>query len=307
MIRILAALVLALAAPVLARSAPPPPVQATCDTLAAVLTVASPGSTVALAGACGSIAITGRSYASPVTLDLTGATFASLILNDVHGLNLIGGKATGSSPTTGVSFGGSDNFSVDGLACDGKPRCMVIGRSHDFVLSEVAVTNPGIDGIDLDLVQRAIVQRTKCMGFNPLPNAHPDCIQIFDTAGEPHVADIMIRDSVVVGQMQGIGYFDHGRASAMERLTITGNRLMTLMPDGITTNGRCSGCIIADNHADALPGADHYIQINTGSATPAYPGAISNNVGGNVRPTRLAAGASATLAVSAAMALIGPK
>ena len=265
-----------------------------CTALAAALATATPGSTIAVTGLCPApIVVTGRTWSPPVTLDLSQATVPSVAIVDSHGVNIVGG-ATGpdASSVPGLAITRSSDFTVDGFSCAGRVRCIVAGLSSDGVIANTVVTGSLSDGVDIALSRRIIVDRTTCTGATPAPRAHADCVQLWSRPDAAPTADILVRRTLSIGNMQGVSAFNHVRADKLgrmiddggfDRITFTDNLVLTTMPSAIRMMA-CRACVATGNRAYALPGALYVANVMV-------PGLAADNVRGEL-PTPLPLGAS---------------
>lgn len=274
---------LALAAAVIA--APPPATD--CANAAAALTIAAPGSTVTLTGACTTtISVVGRAWSPPVTVDGTAATLAGVALNKVSGLTWRGGSFDGGGTAAGgFVVWNSDHVTLSGATFTNFRRAAVgLGpEANDVHVSGVVITRSGADGVDIGLSHRVQVDHVICMDFTPTPGAHPDCIQAWSRPTNAPVADLTITDNVAVGQMQGFSLFNHVRGTVddggFDRVTIARNLVIGSEPDGISVY-TCRGCTVTGNDVRTMPGAAHVAHLYVA------PDSVGAVVTGNVQGVR---------------------
>mgnify|MGYP000019866005 CR=1 FL=1 len=267
-----------------------------CTALAAALATAAPGSTIAVTGQCPApIVVTGQTWSPPITLDLSQAIVPSVTIVDSHGVNIVGG-ATGpdTSSVPGLAITRSSDFTVDGFSCDGRVRCIIAGYSSDGVIANTVVTGSLSDGVDIALSRRIIVDRTTCTGASPAPGAHPDCVQLWSRPDAAPTADILVRRTLSIGNMQGVSAFNHVRLGVddggFDRITFTDNIVATTMPSAIRIMA-CRACVATGNRAYALPGALYVANI-------IVMGTTADNVRGEL-PTPLPLGASGAVLAAA--------
>lgn len=116
------------------------------------------------------------------------------------------------------------------------------------------------DGYDIYNDHHVLVANNSCAGSHPQPGAHPDCVQLASTKGLPRQSDIKVIDNIATGRTQGFTSF-YGSATGSLRITMSGNIVNSLMPQGVA----CYGCVdsfITGNFLSAQPGAPHFVNLN---------------------------------------------
>lgn len=280
-------------------------IAATPPTLGTALATAAPGDTIVMTGDFGTVAIKGRTFAPPLTLDASAAT-VRFALDTVDGVNIVGGRTLGvfNDRSTGIGIKNSRNFSVDGYACDTARVCVGIGTSSDFIVNSVTVLRSQSDGVDIALSRRGRVIGTSCALTAIIDGAHPDCVQLWSRPEASPTADIVVAHTRAFGHTQIVSGFNHVRPDArgrpvddggFDRLMLDDNVGLIDMPDGVRIDD-CRGCTFTNNHAWTLPGAPHYAQV----VTFRFTGTSANNSGGPLPAGALPVGASAAAIVAAA-------
>ena len=248
------------------------PILANCATLAALLTIDAPGSIIALTGTCDPIAITGRKFSPPVTIDATAATLSSVSLNGVSGLTWRGGTFSGAGKlSTAWSAGGSDHIAIENATMTGYLRnSIILGGSSDFRIVGNVMSHAGADGIDIAMSRRGLIYRNTCSDPDTTAGAHPDCVQLWSRPSNPPVSDIAIVGNTATGAMQGFSGFNHIRGGiddgGFDRITVIDNTAGVAMPDGIYFTD-CRSCLFVQNHFITPKGAAHWTNFTISGAS----------------------------------------
>ncbi len=247
---------------------PPPPTSssnATPATLKAVLAGAQPGATIRLApGAYAPVTISGRTFAQPITIIATGATF---------------GPAKGSG-VLGYAFyitNSSGITVVDGTFAD-SVRGVVINQSRDISFTNPVLIRLQTDGLDIAQSQRVTIQGASCANFTPLVGDHPDCIQGWSRPGGI-TADVRVEGTRASGAMQGIFFGNQVRNGVndggFDRLTLVNNVVRNTYPNGVACSS-CRNSTIKGNDVKGIAPNTYKTNINvTGT---------NNTVCGNLVP-----------------------
>jgi hypothetical protein len=257
------------------------------DNISSIIAAAAPGDTVTLAGSFGALAITDRDFGTAgLRLNAWGATFTGTVsLRNVVGLSLRGAKFS-VPPTTantrGIGITGSRRISIEYPTMTGKGSAYgIIAQSS----SEISVSNGrfrslrlGLGYIDVSggrIADNSFIAMSSdginvagssskitlvgnsCSGTVIAPGAHPDCVQMWSTAGKPQLAEITITRTSISGATQGITLFDLGG----QRITIADNRINTSYPQGIACY-LCDDSRITGNVVTTEPGAKWRTSIN---------------------------------------------
>lgn len=262
---------------------------ATEATLAATWKAVKAGDTIALSGTFGLTRLQYASFARPVTLDARGAVFTdTLVIKNVDNLNVVGGRY--GSATQAMTYGkaiivagGSKigftkptvtgNFGGQGINFDGTSGAAVnygtftglwVGVAFNSVTGGWAkgnyVTKSVADGFDIDDSHNVKVSGTTCSGGSPAAGAHPDCIQLWSTAGHAVQSDITLTHNTAIGATQGFTSFSPEKGGGL-RISMTYNTVNTSYPQGIA----CYACVDSEflyNTLTTLPGATYMTNMN---------------------------------------------
>jgi hypothetical protein len=220
---------------------------ATIVALNAAISAAHPGDTVALkAGTYGAATIGGTpncgstkpgayNVTTCVTVDLSKAVFAGVMITTSKGLNIVG-PTSNNSVWYGFRFYDDSNVVLTGWHCSGGAlaACVAIGNnSHDIVVSNGEASGHTGDCFDMNSVQRVWVMNNYChdnvqiAGVSP----HPDVVQIW-TVNSPSGAcvpttDVTVENNRGIGNTQGIDTFGTPPACPDQRVVIENNTIET--------------------------------------------------------------------------------
>jgi hypothetical protein len=221
---------------------------ATIPALIAAINAANPGDTVALqAGNYGSVTIGGTpncgsttpgayGLTTCVTVDLSKAVFAGVLISNTQGVTIVG-PTSANSVYYGFRFYQASNVVLTGWTCTGGAvsACVAIGsNSHDIVVSNGQASGHEGDCIDTNSVQRVWVMNNYCHDNVQIPGVspHPDVVQIwsvFDSSGNcVPTTDITVENNQGVGNTQGIDTFGTPPTCQVQRIVIENNLIETL-------------------------------------------------------------------------------
>jgi hypothetical protein len=213
----------------------------TVPALLAAVATAQPGETLKLApGDYGSSKIAGvhaacaQSAPPCVTVDLSGATFATLDIVDSSGIVLVG-PTSRDSTWYGFTFARASFITLQGWKCEGGAlaACVGIGTdSHDIVVQDGSAHGHTGDCIDMNSVQHVLVKNNTCLDNVVTPKSpHPDVVQMWtikrDGACVP-TTDVTVTDNYGRGPTQGIDTFGTKADCPIERVIIHHNRIETI-------------------------------------------------------------------------------
>lgn len=229
------------------------------------------GDTISLTpGDYGTIKIVDQEFKPAIRILANGARFSGIVLNNVTGLSVEGGTVTGSGErSTGISIKNGRNLSFQRMIVTGAHRGITIGRSSDILLNDITLTKLASDGVDLALSNRVTLRGLRCSNFSPTHSVydaagklikvgdHPDCIQAWSRPEMPPVSDILIENSQIEGDMQGIFFGNHIRNGVddggFERVRIQNNTVRVNRYNAVVViDGRNSEII--NNRVSTLPG-----------------------------------------------------
>ncbi len=253
-------------------------------TVASVIAAAHPGDTVRLvAGQYPLVKIKSRTFDPPLTIDASAATVAGVQVMSSSGIKWTGGILKGAAGDTSATNYGflasvSTAITIDGAHITDFKNAIVYDRVAGGQITGNWLARLTADGIDLAAARNIVVARNACSEFTPGPGAHPDCIQAWSTPAYPPVADITITGNSMVGVLQGISLFNSPGAGGFDRMTVTGNTVLTTLGDGITVSD-CRGCSVRNNSVNSLPNyvnrAQLYIAggsvVQCGNSVPMVP------------------------------------
>ncbi|MGI4878710.1 MAG: right-handed parallel beta-helix repeat-containing protein, partial [Janthinobacterium lividum] len=265
---------------------------ATSSTLSSIWKTATSGDTIRLSGTfAGTTVLQNKSVAKTLTIDATKATFTgTLKLQSDNNIKVIGGKydstggpnaygkgiavykssnvafdqlnvvASGNDGEAGIAFEGVTNSSVTNSTFTNVGVGVSVSASSYITVTGNKVVGATKDGFDAFNDHNVVIANNSCSGGKPQAGAHPDCVQLASTKGLPVESDIKVIDNIATGMTQGFTSF-YGSATGSLRITMTGNIINGLMPQGIA----CYGCVdsfITGNFLSAQPGAAHFVNMN---------------------------------------------
>lgn len=263
---------------------------ATSATLKSVFASVAGGDTIQLSGNFDLVALQNRSFATKVTIDASRATFTNTVtINNVSRLDFVGGTF-GSTATTyqnggtirvvggssirflrptlvgdgggsarGINFTGTTGFGVDRGTFEGFRLAIGVGTSRHGMISNNRITKATSDGINIVSSRFITARGNHCSNTIISLGAHPDCIQLWSTVGQPIQSDIKIQNNEAHGYTQGFTSFDPANASG-SRIEISGNIVATSLPQGIACYG-CFDSLVTRNILTTLPEANHRTMI----------------------------------------------
>jgi hypothetical protein len=172
---------------------------------------------------------------------------------------------TGEGLVYGEGYGfmanGGEGFVIEDSSFAGFEASVVFNRVDDFRVSRITSTAMRSDGIDIAESHRGVIEYVQCSGTAIRNGEHPDCIQGWSKETSPPTSDIVVRHNSVVGDTQGISFFNGG----FDRITIEDNDVAVSFPSAITLNeGRDS--VVRRNHVRTLPNARYRASLRTTGA-----------------------------------------
>ena len=279
-------------------------------TIAAVFAKAKSGDTIKLIGSFGRVTLSGRTFGVALKIDATRATFSdTLLIKDVSGLYITGGKYGSSTGTTSynkaIAVYNGTNVTINkayvigsqagsGIGVTSTTNVTVSNSTFDGLKSGVGFTsvtggmitnNKSIrsssDGFDIADSHKVTVTGNSCSGTIPGAGAHPDCVQLWSFAGNPPQSDITVTGNTATGATQGFTSFNEADGGGI-RINISNNKINTSYPQGIACYG-CIDSIFTKNVLTTLAGAKSKTNINIihGSNNVVAQNSIGNKPGTN--------------------------
>ena len=283
----------------------------TSATIVSAFAAASAGDTLRLVGTFNAIRLQDRAFTTVVTLDASRALFRdTLTLRRVANVTVKGGRfdvtagsaynraagvydsshvafikpsVIGVGSQMGIGFQDTTAASVVNGRFDGLRAGIGFDRITGGLVTGNRITHAVADGIDIGSSHNVTASYNSCALGTPGPGVHPDCIQLWSTAGHPIQSDITVTHNTAVGPTQGFTSFASGGGGL--RLTITNNTVTSSFPQGVA----CYDCIdsnISYNRLATLAGAAHVTNLNV-------IGGSGNTVVGNLIHARPPAGTAA--------------
>lgn len=261
---------------------------ATSATLQTVMTKATGGDTVKLVGSFGLTKLTNKNFTSLVTIDASAASFTdSLILTNISNINVVGGHFGSDSAMTSwgraVAIVGGANVSFTnpyvtgyyagaGIAFSGTSNATVTGANLSKLAAGVVFTNVtgGAisnsnsiasvgDGFDIADSSKIDIGNNRCTGSTPVVGAHPDCVQLMNSAGAVPLTQINIHNNYASGETQGFNNFASSPGDSY--ISIVNNRIDGLLPQGIACY-YCVNSTITGNTLTTSDGAPYQVSLN---------------------------------------------
>ena len=171
-----------------------------------------------------------------VWVDASRARMTQLLMYGAHGLDWHGGHVEGIRDRAGVSIDGSTRVAVTGMTVTRALVGFSILRASDVSVRGSRVQGHRSDGFNVNRAQRVALEYNAVIDPDPVratydargklvkDGDHPDCVQMWSTAGTPPVADVSIRGMYCRGYMQGIAAFNAG-AGGLDRIAVEDNLL----------------------------------------------------------------------------------
>ena len=260
---------------------------ATDATIARIWAKARSGDTIRMIGKFGYTRLQNKVSATAVTLDASKATFSdTLNFTRVDGVHVIGGKfdiSGGTLTSYAVNVYGGNNVWFDkttilgvgnekGIGFNGTTNVRVTNSSFTGLRAGIGLTSvtggflsknkflaAASDGIDIGDSHNVSATFNSCSGSVPAFGAHPDCIQLWSTTGQPLQSDNSVTDNYATGATQGFTSFSGGGGGL--RISFLRNKVFSSFTQGVA----CYGCIdsnISYNSVKTMPGSRFLTTIN---------------------------------------------
>jgi hypothetical protein len=253
------------------------------------------GDKIVLEGVFGWTKLQDFSFSSKVIVDASAAQFTnSWQLNNISNVTVLGGTFGSSLASTrlgkAIAVTGGSNLTFangtylgtgigGGISINGTLGAEVTNNSFTNLalaggfsgVTGLTIHNNTVnaatkDGFDIVASHNVLASHNSCTGSAPSSGAHPDCIQLWSLTGQAPNSDIRILDNYAAGNTAGGG---------ADRVTISGNVVMSTMPQGIACYS-CRDSIITDNFLVTLADAAHWTSLN-------IVGGFGNMVSGNIK------------------------
>ena len=276
--------------------------KATAATLQSVIASAKGGDTVTLSGTFGRTTLSNKNFTSLVTIDATAASFTdTLVLSNVGNIAIDGGHygsatamtswnravvVTGATnisftnPTVVGYYGGqgiyiadATNATVTGAALSKLDAGVVFNGVTGGSISNSRSTAATSDGFDITNSSHVDIGNNSCTGGTPTIGAHPDCVQLWSSAGSARQDHIAIHNNYASGGTQGFTDFASFGIGA-DYISMTNNRVDGLFSQGVACYS-CSNSTITGNTLTSLDGAQFQDSLNVVNG-------LNNIVSGNV-------------------------
>lgn len=216
--------------------------------LKSALDLARPGDTVRPQGTFGAFRWGRKTYADPLTLDLSDAVVSVWNLGAVDGLVIRGGVLSGNNALRmdscrnvrvegvrveagpegyGIWFNRGQFVSVEGCAFSDLLFGLRFDQVDDVSVVENLFRGLRSDGARFAECHRWKFSRNALLGFKPVDGAHPDGCQGWSRATSLPSCDIEITDNLIVGWAQGVFLGNHVRSYAAGTKLADG-RVLTL-------------------------------------------------------------------------------
>lgn len=266
MIRILTALLFAVALPSCSTAAEPPIVP---SRLAEALAKAHPGDTITLApGDYGDVVLPRADHRPAVTVDASQARLRSLRIAKTAGWVWRGGIIDGALPPAqsfDVTIGAAKRIEIAKVTLTGSKVGVTVSHgSEDIVLRDNLATGLLSDGFNVNWARRVSLIGNTCRDFKPLlpvydaagkqlsAGTHNDCVQLWSVEGQEPTSDITITGTTARGYMQGIGQYNRG--GLIRNLTVRDNDMEISFWNGIAFSN-VEGADIRNNRVRSVAGA----------------------------------------------------
>lgn len=180
---------------------------------------AAAGQTIKLpAGTTGSLTITERHFASPVTIDMAGSNLSKIVIRRSSNVRITNGRVTGAGArdTFGIFIDDSQKVEISNVTVSKFAAGIAVRRSQDVLIANNIVTDLIADGIMIASAQRVKVYGNSCSNFHPVPKVfddagnmledgdHPDCIQGWSLPDYAPTSDLEVVGNRGFGNFQGV-------------------------------------------------------------------------------------------------------
>ncbi len=218
------------------------------------------------------VEIRGQTFNPPVTIVADGADVAGVRIWNSTGISWKGGtiRAPGGrdapAPNNrGVDVVRSHKVNFSGVTFTDAKGAFLASDSDDIVVRNSHFLRVRSDGIDLAGTSRVLVEGNNFEDFRPVrsigvrgqPNFvdgdHPDAVQIWATSAQPAVTDIVVRNNIIRGDLQGINTFGPS-GDGHRRIVVENNQILISYPPGVSV-WNCMDCRVRFNTIETIPGA----------------------------------------------------
>lgn len=245
-------------------------VEATPQTLQALLDNAAPGTVIRLApGDYPAFRLSQRDWSPAVTVEAGSARLRGVVISDVAGFSWRGGFFDGGNvDRNGINVIRGQRLSIEKASFTRYLRNGIgLSEVSDARVIDNGFTEMGSDGIDIALSRRIRVDGTRCHDFKPTPGAHADCIQLWSRPTAQPTSDIIVINTVAAGDMQGVTAFNHVRNGVddggFDRIIFANNDIRITYAQAVSLYD-CRNCIARDNFVDTWPQAHHRARVVVG-------------------------------------------
>ncbi len=231
------------------------------------------GATVRLApGPQPFVEIRGQTFDPPVTIVADGADVAGVRIWDSKGIiwrggtiRAPGGRDAPAPNNRGVDIIRSHGVDFSGVTFTDAKGGFLASDSDGIIVRNSHFLRIRSDGIDLAGTSRVLIEGNNFEDFRPVrstgvrgqPNFvdgdHPDAVQIWATRVQPAVSDIVVRNNLIRGDLQGINTFGPS-GNGHRRIAVENNRIMISYPPGVSV-WNCTNCRVRFNTVETIPGS----------------------------------------------------
>lgn len=276
-------------------------VSANFSNLIDVMDSAVGGDTIVMSGQFDLIYMKDYAFTSTVFIDATNATFnrtwnitnvdnisvtggnflfkpedanyvRAVLVYDGNNVSFDGGFYSSEGLLGGIGFTDSTNVNISNATFSTMKNSIGFNRVTGGTIFNNMTVGATVDGIDIAASHDVLASHNTCMQSVPSEGAHPDCIQIWSTVGEPISSNIELSDNLAMGDTQGFTKFGTGGPGT--NIRILRNVVQTTYPQGIACYD-CSDSNISDNLLITLAASDHRVSVNVVGGTNNI---VENNV-----------------------------
>lgn len=198
-----------------------------------------------------------------------GGTWRTLRVDDGVRIRVEGGVFAGPADETGFRILRGRDIEVLGATFTGFKTGVALSQVSRFAIEDSGFDRMRSDGVQIGGSRNGRIVGNAFGGTLPIAGDHPDCIQLFNVAGAPPVADILIQDNDCTSSTtQGIAAFYHDDGG-LDRISVVGNRVRVGSAHGITMQG-VRDLVLIGNRVATWPGSKYQATIRTDGSGVIY-------------------------------------
>jgi hypothetical protein len=164
----------------------------------------------------------------------------------------------------GVLVNVGDGVVIEDSTFTGFVAAVTFNRVENFRVSRITSVGMRSDTVDMAASHHGVIEYVRCSDTLTRGAEHPDCIQGWSVKGLLPTSDIVVRHNSVVGNTQGISFFNRD-GGGFDRITIEDNDVEIGHPNGVSLfDARDS--VVRRNHVRTLKGSRYRAGLKTSGA-----------------------------------------